>query len=139
MKYPSHWRYIQKVRQVLLGRGERGIKFHDLNQLTRTKVFKQDDLRELLIAWKLRDWVQSFLITGQRGRVPTIWRATTLLRDNWSSLNIPVTDAVVDDVTVPVEPSLENLGDLEESRDQDVSRSKTFDHLPEDLWTRGLD
>jgi hypothetical protein len=138
MKYPSHWRYIQKVRQVLLGRGERGIKFHDLNQLTRTKVFKQDDLRELLIAWKLREWVQSFLVTGQRGRAPTIWRATTLLRDDWSSLNIPATDAVVDDVEVTVEPSLEDLADLSEQKHQDASRSKTFDHLPEDLWTRGL-
>lgn len=84
MKFPSHAKYLMRVRQTLLGRGERGIKFHDLNQLTRTKYLAQDDLRELLEEWKLREWVQSFLITGGRGRAPTIWRATTKLRDEYA-------------------------------------------------------
>lgn len=84
MKYPSHAKYIMRVRQTLLGRGERGISFHDLNQLTRTKYLAQDDLHLLLDEWKLREWVQSFLITGNRGRAPTIWRATTKLRDEYA-------------------------------------------------------
>ena len=86
MKFPSHAKYMMRVRQTLLGRGERGIAFHDLNQATRTKYLAQDDLRELLEEWKLREWVQSFLITGGRGRAPTIWRATTKLRDEYANV-----------------------------------------------------
>lgn len=87
MKFASHAKYIMRVRQTLLGRGERGISFHDLNQLTRTKYLAQDDLHELLDEWKLREWVQSFLITGNRGRAPTIWRATTKLRDEYAHVS----------------------------------------------------
>lgn len=87
MKFPSHAKYMMRVRQTLLGHGERGIAFHDLNQLTRTKYLANDDLRELLEEWKLREWVQSFLITGSRGRAPTIWRATTKLRDEYAMVS----------------------------------------------------
>lgn len=89
MKYASDWRYKQKVRLILLGAGMNGIPFYDLNQKSRTKVFTQQDLEELINEWETRDWVQVFNpfdpTTKRRKKVV---RATTLLRDEWSNLRI---------------------------------------------------
>lgn len=124
MKFPSHAKYMMRVRQVLLGRGERGIKFHDLNQLTRTKYLANDDLHELLDEWKLREWVQSFLITGSRGRAPTIWRATTKLRDEYAHVTsdgkiyIPSEDQP-DPEAQPEDPVVGNFRDAFRLRNAD--------------------
>jgi hypothetical protein len=137
LKYPSHWRYVCKVRQLLLGAGERGISFHDLNQLTRTKVFDQDDLREILNEWLLREWLQSFVVsTGARGRKPTIWRATTLLRDEWSSYN---NNADPTEAVVLLEEEVQS-NPKERSR-LGAFRSKIVDPAEEDRWLSylGLD
>lgn len=89
MKYPNHWRYLQKIRLILLAAGTEGISVYDLNQQTRTRHFKQDHLEDTLNEWEGRDWVQIFRIKDPfTKRKKRIVRATTLLRDQWSNLNI---------------------------------------------------
>jgi hypothetical protein len=88
MKFASHGGYLNKLRLVLLGAGTQGISQHDLNQKTRTKIFQSEDLSAALMEWESRGWVQSFKMTGLSKHPKTIWRATTKLRDDWSSLVI---------------------------------------------------
>lgn len=105
MKYPNHWKYVCKVRLLLLGAGMEGLSFHQLNQKTRTKVFHQDHLRELLNEWELREWVQCFVVpNGRRGRNPTMWRATTLLQDSWVDITIDGSLPQAPAVEVEVDP-----------------------------------
>lgn len=126
MKFPSHAKYVMNVRRTLLGAGERGIKFHDLNQLTRTKYLAQDDLRELLEEWKLREWVQSFLITGNRGRAPTIWRATTKLRDEYAMVSADG-NILIPSIAEADQQRQEPSEDPEVADFRDAFRSKTAD------------
>ena len=88
MKYANHGNYLSKLRHVLLSAGTQGLSQHMLNQLTRTKVFQTDDMMEALQEWENRYWVQSFKVKGLSKHPKTMWRATTKLRDEWSSLVI---------------------------------------------------
>lgn len=88
MKYANHYSYISKVRLILLGSGTQGISQHDLNQKTRTKIFQTEHLLDLLEEWEKRQWVQKFRVRGHTGHAKMTWRATTKLRDDWSSLEI---------------------------------------------------
>lgn len=101
VKFANHFKYITKIRLLLLGAGELGMRFYDLNQKSRTRIFTQDDLEEVIQEWKGRDWVQDFIIKDPfTKRKQRIVRATTLLRDQWSNLRIEgelATDPVASD------------------------------------------
>ena len=88
MKFANHGNYLSKLRHKLLSAGTTGISQYNLNQSTRTKVFQTDDMLEALQEWEHRGWVQSFRVTGLSKHPKTMWRATTKLRDEWSSLVI---------------------------------------------------
>lgn len=88
MKFANHSKYLAKMRHTLLAAGTIGISQHDLNQKTRTKIFQKDDMMAALLEWEGRHWVQSFKVTGLSKHEKTMWRATTKLRDEWSSLHI---------------------------------------------------
>lgn len=72
----------------MLASGTQGISQHDLNQATRTKIFQTEHLLDLLDEWERREWVQRFRVKGVSGWPKIMWRATTKLRDEWSSLQI---------------------------------------------------
>lgn len=101
MKYANHFNYLTKLRHTLLAAGTQGLSQHDLNQKTRTKIFQKDDMLAALLEWENRDWVQRFKVTGISKHPKTMWRATTKLRDEWSSLHIdgelPTEQAAVGD------------------------------------------
>lgn len=101
MRFASHGRFMAKIREILLGRGTQGIGQNDLNQLVRTKIFTRDDMNTILEEWEGRGWVQKFVSTGMSKHPKIIWRATTLLRDEWSSLHI--------DGELPTGPAPEDL------------------------------
>lgn len=88
MKYASHGNYLKNLRYKLLSAGTVGLSQHDLNQATRTKVFQSEDMMAALMEWEGRGWVQSFKVKGLSRHPKTMWRATTKLRDEWSSLSI---------------------------------------------------
>jgi hypothetical protein len=84
VKQVDHFQYISKVRRYLLGAGEQGISQSELNQKVRTRIYGADDLLELLEEWEKRSWVQKFRVKRGSRAVAYIWRATTLLRDDFS-------------------------------------------------------
>lgn len=85
MKHANIVRYSLKIRQLLLGAGQKGIGQWELNQKTRTKVFNTSDMLMILKEWEAKKWVDSHqvIVLGSK-RPTTIWRATTLLRDDWN-------------------------------------------------------
>lgn len=86
MKSSNIIRYSIKLRQLLLGAGQRGMSQWELNQRTRTKVFSTNDMLAILVEWENKRWVESFRITVLGAKRPTtIWRASTLLRDEWAN------------------------------------------------------
>jgi len=87
MKYPNHFKYITKIRLKLLAAGITGISRNDLNQATRTKYFQGSHMKETIDEWIAKGWVESFEVQGKKSRHPeTIYRATTLLRDEWGKI-----------------------------------------------------
>lgn len=88
MKYANHGNFTKKLRLILLGAGTTGVAQHILNQKTRTKIFQRDQMVEILDEWQIRGWVQKFVVVGLSKHPKVVWRATTKLRDEWSSLQI---------------------------------------------------
>lgn len=88
MRYANHMQFMEKLRLKLLAAGLTGISQHDINQTTRTKIFNRDDILEVLEEWEHRGWTQRFKVTGFSKHPKIMWRATTLLRDNWSAFRL---------------------------------------------------
>lgn len=114
MKFANHGNFLAKLRHVLLAAGTQGLSQHELNQKTRTKIFQKDDMMAALTEWENRHWVQCFKMTGISRHPKTMWRATTKLRDEWSSLvidgELPTIAAEGD---VPIGLSLSASDDLD--------------------------
>lgn len=92
-KSVNYFDYIKKVRRNLLAANEDGITQHMLNQKVRTKIFGADDLLYLLEEWERRNWVQKFRARINSRHPSILWRATTLLRDDFSVAiegNLPI-------------------------------------------------
>ncbi len=83
------FRYLERIRNVLLARQDRGIGQHDLNQKVRVPKSQNHegttaaDLRQILNNWHERRWVDRFEVTPYGQKPEQRWRATTLLRDEW--------------------------------------------------------
>ncbi len=86
-KFANHFSYQQKIRRVLLGAGLAGISRSKLNQKTRTRVFSAPQLIEIIDGWRAKGWVEVFMVPNQY-RDETIYRATTALRDEFSSFSV---------------------------------------------------
>jgi hypothetical protein len=97
----SKYRYTQKLRHILLGAGLEGISQFHLNQKSRTRIFSVSDMMEVLEEWESREWVQKFKTQLFAKRPTTIWRATTKLRDEWSTIHF--------DRPLPTEPVAEEI------------------------------
>lgn len=83
----DYYRYVNRVRNILLGAGEEGITQHELNQKVRTPSWTVTPLYDLLTLWESKQYVQSFTIRPVGStRNAKLWRATTKLRDEWSTL-----------------------------------------------------
>lgn len=106
MRHVNHYQYVQKVRHALLAAGEEGITQHNLNQKTRTKIFTSTDLDLVLEEFRTRKWVEEFRVRRLTKHRTIIWRATTLLRDDWS----PMIDGKLF-TGATVEATLSELGD----------------------------
>lgn len=83
------FRYLERIRNVLLARQDRGIGQHALNQKVRVPKSQQHegttaaDLRQIMENWHERRWVDKFEVTPYGQKPERRWRATTLLRDEW--------------------------------------------------------
>lgn len=83
------FRYLERIRNILLARQDRGIGQHDLNQKVRVPKSQHHegtsaaDLRQILNNWHERRWVDKFEVTPYGSKPEQRWRATTLLRDEW--------------------------------------------------------
>lgn len=86
------FRYLERIRHMLLARGDRGISQHDLNQKVRVPKSQEHDgttaadLRDILNNWQERRWVDKFNVTPFGKKPELRWRATTLLRDEWQQI-----------------------------------------------------
>lgn len=85
-KFASKHQFATKIRRLLLGAGIDGITKYHLNQKVRTRFFSVTDLDEILNEWEKRGWVQQFKVHKWTKRPITIWRATTLLADEWNNI-----------------------------------------------------
>lgn len=83
-KQVNYFDYIKKVRRTLLAANIDGLTQHQLNQKVRTKIFGADDLIYLLEEWEKRNWVQKFRVRQNSHHPSILWRATELLRDDFS-------------------------------------------------------
>lgn len=83
------FRYLERIRNILLARQDRGIGQHQLNQKVRVPKSQHHDgtsaadLRQVLHNWHERRWVDRFEVTPYGQKPEQRWRATTLLRDEW--------------------------------------------------------
>lgn len=114
MRHVNHFQYVQKIRHALLAAGEEGITQHNLNQKTRTKIFTSTDLDLVLEGFKQRRWVEEFRVRRLTKHRIIMWRATTLLRDDWQ----PMVEG-----ELPTGPAVELPASQLGSTDQDASRS----------------
>lgn len=84
----NHSRYMNKIRQLLLGAGRRGISQYELNQKTRTKILALDDLIQILNEWEAKQWVQTFQIRVNGTKKTKMWRATTELVAGFQNVHL---------------------------------------------------
>lgn len=78
--------FAKRTRLILLGAGLEGIRFAALLAKTRTPQHGAADLRELLDAWRARQWVDQFEVTMPSGQHSQIWRGTHLLYNEWPTV-----------------------------------------------------
>lgn len=75
-------RLKRKMRQELIAADLEGIGQKALVMKCRTKIWKTEDIKQILEDWKARHLVQKFMVKKAHSKRPiTVWRATELIKD----------------------------------------------------------
>ena len=80
MPYTSRDRLRRKVRQILIEAGTAGIAQTKLVDKCRTKIWKRQDIMDILGSWLAASYVDKYRVKMKHSKRPVIiWRATHLL------------------------------------------------------------